>query len=161
VNGSFDDRIVVTVSLVSLPPRCHQTMVKAVSIVQKSLLETRQGAPILQTVIPSAQGFEFIELQRGSGLVPKPGMTVVANYTGTLQNGVVFDSSYSRGTPFEYSFGSGQVLPGWDACIALMRQGSKAKFSIPPDMAYGSQGVGDIIPSNAAVTFEVELLEVR
>ena len=87
------------------------------------------------------------------------GSVVSIHYTGTLTDGTVFDSSYQRNEPITFSLGVGQVIAGWDEGIMLLNKGSKAKFVIPSNLAYGSQGAGGIIPPNATLIFEVELIE--
>lgn len=94
----------------------------------------------------------------GTGAAAKPGDTVTVNYTGKLDNGTVFDTSIGRG-PFSFVLGAGQVIPGWDLGLQGMQVGGKRTLIIPPEMAYGAQGVGPI-PPNATLTFEVELLSV-
>jgi len=89
---------------------------------------------------------------------PKPGQTVVVHYTGTLENGTKFDSSKDRGKPFKFKIGQGQVIRGWDDGVAQMSLGQTANLKCTPDFAYGAQGAGGVIPPNATLNFEVELL---
>ena len=100
-------------------------------------------------------------LQAGMGVTPKRGQTVVVHYTGTLTDGTKFDSSVDRREPFEFVLGTGQVIRGWDEGFAKMKVGDKAKLTIPPEMGYGASGYPGVIPPNATLVFEVELLEVR
>jgi FKBP-type peptidyl-prolyl cis-trans isomerase len=100
-------------------------------------------------------------LAEGMGYSPHPGDTVVVHYTGWLTNGQKFDSSVDRGEPFEFVIGRGHVIQGWDEGVAHMRVGERARLTIPPEMAYGDRGAGGVIPPNATLIFEVELLEVR
>lgn len=97
----------------------------------------------------------------GSGLAPKTGDTVVVHYTGWLTDGSKFDSSVDRNDPFEFVLGMGEVIQGWDVGVGKLRVGDKAKLTIPPHMGYGASGAGGVIPPNATLIFEVELLQVR
>ena len=107
----------------------------------------------------TASGLEITDLVVGDGEEARSGQTVSVNYRGTLQNGREFDSSYGRG-PFSFPLGGGRVIKGWDEGVEGMRVGGKRKLVIPPDLAYGSRGAGGVIPPNATLVFEVELLKV-
>ena len=109
---------------------------------------------------PSTGGSLVIEdLVVGTGATAATGDTVSVHYLGTFTNGTKFDSSYDRGTPFSFRVGAGQVIPGFDQGVAGMRVGGKRRLTIPPSLAYGSQGSGPI-PGNTTIVFEVELLAV-
>jgi FKBP-type peptidyl-prolyl cis-trans isomerase len=97
----------------------------------------------------------------GSGAEAKAGDMVTVNYTGTLTDGTKFDSSLDRGEPFTFLLGAGQVIQGWDFGVAGMRVGGKRRLVIPPELGYGSAGAGNVIPPNATLIFEVELLGVQ
>lgn len=101
------------------------------------------------------------DIATGSGKAVQPGDTVIIHYTGRLLDGTKFDSSYDRGTPFETQIGVGQVIAGWDQGVVGMKVGGKRRLTIPSSMAYGSTGVGGVIPPNAALIFEVELLQIK
>ncbi|KAG5680088.1 hypothetical protein PVAND_009614 [Polypedilum vanderplanki] len=104
-------------------------------------------------------GVEIVEISPGDGATfPKNGQTVVAHYTGTLSDGKVFDSSRTRGKPFKFKIGRGEVIRGWDEGFAKLSVGQKAKLICSPDYAYGARGHPGVIPPNATLTFEVELL---
>ena len=109
------------------------------------------------TITPS--GLSITDLVVGDGPEAVKGEVVVVNYRGTLANGKEFDSSYGRG-PFSFPLGAGRVIQGWDEGVAGMKVGGKRKLVIPPDLAYGERGAGGVIPANATLTFEVELLKV-
>ena len=96
----------------------------------------------------------------GDGAEANPGQKVTVNYIGLLENGKEFDSSYGRG-PFSFPLGAGQVIKGWDEGVAGMKVGGKRKLVIPPELGYGSRGAGGVIPPNATLVFEVELLEIN
>jgi FKBP-type peptidyl-prolyl cis-trans isomerase len=101
------------------------------------------------------------ELVVGQGDTAASGRRVTVHYTGWLTNGSKFDSSKDRNEPFAFSLGRGEVIQGWDQGVAGMKVGGKRKLTIPPELGYGSRGAGGVIPPNATLVFEVELLEVR
>jgi FKBP-type peptidyl-prolyl cis-trans isomerase len=109
----------------------------------------------------ATSGLQFETLAKGTGPKPKTGDTVKVHYTGWLLNGKKFDSSVDRGQPFEFVLGRGQVIRGWDEGVATMHVGDKVRLTIPPDLGYGARGAGGVIPPNATLVFEVELLDVR
>ncbi|MFA7301190.1 MAG: FKBP-type peptidyl-prolyl cis-trans isomerase [Candidatus Shapirobacteria bacterium] len=97
----------------------------------------------------------------GTGREVKSGDTISIHYLGTLQNGAKFDSSYDRKEPFETKIGVGMVIKGWDEGVLGMKIGGKRKLTIPSDLAYGEQGAGGVIPPNATLIFEVELINIK
>ena len=109
----------------------------------------------------TASGLEYKEIEAGTGTQATAGKTVRVHYTGKLQNGQVFDSSVTRGEPIEFRLGAGQVIKGWDEGIALMKEGGKAQLVIPPELGYGQRGAGGVIPPNATLIFDVELVSVK
>ncbi len=92
---------------------------------------------------------------------PRPGNTVTVHYTGTLEDGTKFDSSVDRGTPFQFSLGQNRVIQGWELGVLGMKVGEKRKLTIPPELGYGSRGAGELIPPNAILIFQVELLKIN
>ncbi|HKX87329.1 MAG TPA: peptidylprolyl isomerase, partial [Flavobacterium sp.] len=115
-----------------------------------------------------AAGFEKTEsglrykiIQKGNGKKAEAGKTVSVHYTGSLENGKTFDSSYPRKKPIEFPLGRGNVIEGWDEGIALLQVGDKARFVIPAYLGYGERGAGGVIPPNATLVFDVELMDVK
>uniref|UniRef100_U5EM76 peptidylprolyl isomerase n=1 Tax=Corethrella appendiculata TaxID=1370023 RepID=U5EM76_9DIPT len=107
-------------------------------------------------------GVDIIPISAGDERTyPKSGQTAVVHYVGTLDNGKEFDSSRSRGKPFKFTVGKGEVIRGWDEGVAKMSVGQRAKLICSPDYAYGSRGHPGVIPPNATLTFDVELLRVE
>ena len=115
-----------------------------------------------------SEGFEETEtglrykiIQKGEGAKPEKGHTVSVHYKGMFADGNAFDDSYKRGAPIDFPIGQGNVIPGWDEGIMLLNVGDKARFVIPSSLAYGEQGAGGVIPPNATLVFDVELMEVK
>ncbi len=119
-----------------------------------------QPAKVGQRVtLPS--GLEYEDETIGTGAVPRRGDRVTVHYVGTLQDGTKFDSSRDRQEPFTFEIGKGEVIKGWDEGVMTMHVGGRRKLIIPPQLAYGSQGAGGVIPPNATILFDVELLAIR
>ncbi len=112
------------------------------------------------TASSSVTGLEVTDLSVGTGAEAKGGEQVTVQYTGTLENGTKFDSSYDHGQPFTFTLGAGQVIKGWDLGVAGMKVGGKRKLVIPSELGYGAHGIGPI-PPNATLIFEVELVAVK
>ena len=109
-----------------------------------------------------ANGLTYWDLKVGTGKTATLGTTVKVNYAGwLLEQGTKFDSSYDRNQPFEFTLGAGQVIKGWDLGVAGMKVGGKRQLRIPPDLAYGWRGQPPVIPQNAYLIFDVELLDVK
>ena len=109
----------------------------------------------------TASGLVFEELVVGSGNAAASGQKVSVHYTGWLTNGTKFDSSKDRGDPFIFPLGKGQVIKGWDEGVQGMKIGGVRKLTIPPNLGYGARGAGGVIPPNATLVFEVELLAIK
>jgi FKBP-type peptidyl-prolyl cis-trans isomerase len=108
----------------------------------------------------TTSGLQIEKLAEGTGATPKTGDRVTVHYTGWLTDGRKFDSSVDRGQPFVFTIGRGQVIGGWDQGVATMKVGDKVRLTIPPELGYGARGAGGVIPPNATLIFEVELLDV-
>jgi len=106
-------------------------------------------------------GLKYEDLVVGEGATAQRGQSVEVHYTGWLTDGKKFDSSVDRGQPFSFKLGVGQVIKGWDEGVAGMKVGGRRKLSIPPQLGYGARGAGGVIPPNAELIFEVELLGVK
>jgi peptidylprolyl isomerase len=128
---------------------------------QPSAFAEPQGSSMTTT----ESGLQFSDTTVGAGASPKTGQTCAMHYTGWLYNdgvkGKKFDSSVDRGEPFEFTIGVGQVIKGWDEGVATMKTGGKRTLIIPPQLGYGARGAGGVIPPNATLMFDVELLEVK
>lgn len=111
--------------------------------------------------VKTVSGLQYVDLVTGDGREAHVGETAFVHYTGWLENGTKFDSSVDRGEPFSFRLGAGRVIKGWDEGVVGMRIGTKRKLIIPPHLGYGSRGAGRIIPPNATLIFEVELLDLR
>jgi peptidylprolyl isomerase len=107
------------------------------------------------------EGLKYYDIVEGEGETPEAGQTVVVHYTGWLEDGSVFDSSLQRGQPFALVLGEGKVIDGWEQGLKTMKVGGKRQLVIPPELGYGEQGAGNIIPPNATLTFEIELIEIQ
>ncbi|MGZ5851739.1 MAG: FKBP-type peptidyl-prolyl cis-trans isomerase [Hyphomicrobium sp.] len=126
---------------------------------------TQASAQTQGKTMTTASGLQITDTKVGTGAQPQTGQTCVMHYTGWLYNngtkGAKFDSSLDRGEPFEFAIGQGQVIKGWDEGVATMKVGGKRTLIIPPQLGYGARGAGGVIPPNATLIFDVELLGVK
>ncbi len=111
--------------------------------------------------VTTPSGLKYVELKEGTGATPKSGQTVEVHYVGTLEDGTKFDSSRDRGQPFSFKIGVGQVIKGWDEGVSTIKVGGRRKLIIPSELGYGARGAGGVIPPNATLIFDVELLGVK
>lgn len=111
--------------------------------------------------VTTPSGLKYHDDHVGDGASPSQGQRVSVHYTGWLTDGTKFDSSRDRGQPFQFTIGRGEVIKGWDEGVASMKIGGKRKLTIPPELGYGPRGAGGVIPPNATLVFDVELLDVK
>lgn len=122
-----------------------------------SLLAQKQEGKVITT----SSGLKYIEEKEGTGPAAKSGDKVSVHYTGRLKDGTKFDSSVDRKQPFDFPLGAGRVIKGWDEGVSGMKVGGKRKLIIPPELGYGKRGAGNVIPPDAELHFDVELLKIN
>jgi peptidylprolyl isomerase len=136
----------------------------ALSLATTGVIAMSQAANA-QPVTTTPSGLKIIDIKVGTGPAPKPGQTCMMHYTGWLyendKKGAKFDSSLDRNQPFSFPIGQRQVIAGWDEGVATMKVGGKRTLIIPPELGYGARGAGGVIPPNATLIFDVELLGVK
>jgi peptidylprolyl isomerase len=141
-----------------------QAIAQAPQIAQASDLLTPDAADPMpenaENIVTTPSGLQYIDIEEGTGATPQAGQTVVVHYTGTLQDGTKFDSSRDRNQPFSFPLGAGRVIRGWDEGISTMKVGGRRQLIIPPNLGYGARGAGGVIPPNATLIFDVELLRI-
>jgi FKBP-type peptidyl-prolyl cis-trans isomerase FkpA len=149
-------------------PRASALITLALATTVAGLVAVAPTAAMAQTAgkpMTTPSGLQITDSKVGTGATPKRGQICVMHYTGWLyENGAKgkkFDSSVDRGEPFEFPIGQGRVIPGWDEGVASMKVGGKRTLIIPPALGYGARGAGGVIPPNATLMFDVELLDVK
>ena len=147
----FDSKAIFDKELEKLEKQAAEKAKKA----KEAIDALKKGAKV------TSSGLAYKIIKKGTGAKAEAGKTVSVHYTGKLSNGTKFDSSYDRNQPLEFELGRGRVIKGWDEGISLLNVGSKATFIIPPDLAYGARGAGGVIPPNATLILDVELVEIK
>ncbi|GIW79020.1 MAG: hypothetical protein KatS3mg105_0827 [Gemmatales bacterium] len=143
--------LAVVVVLLTLPVACD----RGNRDVNKDVVDDEPNT------ITTPSGLKYQDIEVGTGAEAQKGDTVVVHYTGQLTNGKKFDSSRDRNEPFDFVLGTGEVIKGWDEGIQGMKVGGRRKLIVPPELGYGSRGSGGVIPPNATLVFDVELLRVE
>ena len=128
---------------------------------QDSLDLVKELSPNERSFLQNLSSQKYQIIQKGNGKKAEKGSKVSVHYKGQLLDGTVFDSSYKRKEPIDFTLGIGQVISGWDEGIQLLKEGDKARLVIPSDLAYGERGAGGVIPPNATLIFDVELMKVK
>jgi peptidylprolyl isomerase len=158
------EKLIIVVLLIAgiVIPACSQKENKSMSTEKKSAaVEQKSPTAATDKYVKTPSGLSYLDITPGTGTSPALGKQVKVHYTGWLENGTKFDSSLDRGQPFVFPIGAGQVIPGWDEGVMSMKVGGKRKLIIPPQLGYGANGAGGVIPPNATLIFEVELLDVQ
>lgn len=134
------------------------------SLAQATPSSTTNAADLMtaddQNIVTTDSGLQYIDVVEGTGATPAAGQKITVHYTGTLEDGRKFDSSRDRNQPFSFQVGTGQVIKGWDEGLSTMKVGGQRRLIIPPELGYGARGAGGVIPPNATLIFDVELLGV-
>jgi peptidylprolyl isomerase len=147
----------------NLPKQSMADMVANVVIAEAAKLtpQTSETKTSMSEVVTTPSGLKYEVITAGDGPTPQKGQTVVVHYTGTLEDGTKFDSSRDRNQPFKFKLGAGQVIKGWDEGLAMMKVGHRRNLILPPELGYGTRGAGGVIPPNATLIFDVELLGIE
>jgi peptidylprolyl isomerase len=149
----------------SFPSPNLKAVVAAFAMMSIAIMTSDDASAQSAKPVTTSSGLQMIDTKPGTGASPKQGQTAVVHYTGYLNDngakGKKFDSSVDRGQPFEFPVGAGRVIKGWDEGVASMKIGGKRTLIVPPQLGYGERGAGGVIPPNATLIFDVELLGVK
>ncbi len=153
-------RLGFTLGFIAVPLAANAAHLGSVRAPKRSMRAPKRSmrAP---KVVSLRDGLRYVDLVVGKGARPRTGQLVTVTYVGTLQNGQKFDASADHGGTFSFPLGAGRVIKGWDEGVATMRVGGKRKLVVPPELGYGAQGAGGVIPPNATLTFVIELLKAE
>jgi FKBP-type peptidyl-prolyl cis-trans isomerase len=138
----------------------QQATPASINVLENNNLIASKTMSDANEVVTTPSGLKYVDLEEGTGATPQTGQKVTVHYTGTLEDGTKFDSSRDRKQPFDFKIGVGQVIKGWDEGVGTMKVGGRRQLIIPPELGYGIRGAGDVIPPNAVLLFDVELLKV-
>ena len=153
--------LVLLSTITSIPVAQSQTKKRTPRSRRTKTVKPVKPAAISSAVTTTPSGLIYVITRRSDGRNPRPGETVVVHYTGLLGNGVKFDSSLDRGQPYKFKLGLGRVIKGWDEGIEKLRVGEQATLVIPPQLGYGADGSGGVIPPDATLIFVVELVGIE
>ena len=154
--NAIASKLPTTGTIETLLPQSAQLIAQS----SQTPITTAKKVEASKNYVTTASGLKYLELVEGKGAAPTKGQSVSVHYIGTLENGTKFDSSRDRGAPFSFKIGAGQVIKGWDEGLSTMKVGGRRQLVIPPDLGYGARGAGGVIPPNATLIFDVELLGV-
>jgi peptidylprolyl isomerase len=159
-NGAEAEAFVVTKAAFDAELAAHAEKAKAKAAAAAEAAKAKVKS-LIEGATETASGLHYFVRNPGVGSKPKKGQTILAHYEGRLVSGQVFDSSYARGEPLDFKVGTGQVIQGWDEALLDMSMGEKRTLVIPPELGYGARGAGGVIPPNAWLVFDVELVELK
>lgn len=164
VTGLWSGKMTIAGKDASSAVRFTDTFVKRVNrwvVLASHESRIPQKGTDMSNAITTPSGLKYIDEVVGTGASPEHGQMVTVHYTGTLENGTKFDSSYDHGQPFTFQIGVSPVIRGWAEGLMTMKVGGKRRLIIPPQLGYGARGAGNVIPPNATLIFEVELLKIQ